>query len=254
MAIIQIEVDDPPELPTGMIETDGVPMESEWHRLAMSLLIETVSYRLHDRQDYFVGGNMFLYFNQEQVRTRDYRGPDFFFVWGRPVNPPRPYYAVWLEDGKYPDVIIELSSQSTAGEDLTIKKDIYEPTFRTHEYFVYDPAERKLSGWRLVSGNYDSIQPNDRGWLWCDELQLWLGPWHGEFQGKIATYLRFFDEAGQLVVTRGEGESQLRILETQRADTEHHAKEAALQKLRAAETELAKLKAQLAQGGKTGNP
>lgn len=248
MAIMQIEVEDPPQPPTGLMETDGVPMESDWHR--------------------FVGGNMFIYFNVEQIRTRDYRGPDFFFVWGRPLNPPRPYYAIWEEGGKYPDVIVELSSPSTAAEDVTVKKDIYEQTFRTHEYFVYNPDERTMVGWRWTSGGYETIEPNERGWLWSEELSVFLGVWQGEFQGKVGAYVRFFDTVGRLIETRGEAESRNKDFERQRADAERaakdaerEAKEVALkrfeverQRAEAAEAELAKLKAQVASGGKSSNP
>jgi len=74
-------------------------------------------------------------------------------------------------------VIIELLSQSTADEDLTVKKDIYEQTFRTPEYYCYDPETLTLSGWRLNHEHYQPIAPNDQGWLWCEQLKLWLGVW-----------------------------------------------------------------------------
>jgi Uma2 family endonuclease len=99
-----------PYPPTNLIETDGEPLESEWRRLAMNLLIDIVCFFLRDRDDYFVGGNMFIYYSARQAKTLEYRGPDFFFVWGRPRQPMRPYWAVWDEDGHYPNVIIELSS------------------------------------------------------------------------------------------------------------------------------------------------
>ena len=66
------------ELPT----EDGIPLETNWHRMQMNLLIESVHYHWREREDYFTGGNMFIYFSVEQVRNRDYRGPDFFVVKG----------------------------------------------------------------------------------------------------------------------------------------------------------------------------
>src|SRR5437016_3924489 len=69
-----------------LLETDGEPLESDWHRLEMNLLIDVVTVRQGDRQDYFVGGNMFIYFDEEQARHRNYRGPDFFFVNGGTNN------------------------------------------------------------------------------------------------------------------------------------------------------------------------
>jgi Uma2 family endonuclease len=219
--------------PTNLIEEDGVPLESDWHRLAMTLLIESVGIHLHGCDDYFVGGNMFIHFNAKQARDQDFRGPDFFFVWEASLNPPRPYWAVWEEGGRYPDIIIELSSPTTAKEDHCVKKTTYERIFKTSEYFIYDPDKKKLVGWRL-DGNrrYQGFEPNDKGWLWSNQLGLWLGLWKGKYQGKQATYLRFFDKDGKMIPSAQEQG----LAEKLRADTE---------KLRAdaAEAELARLKA-----------
>jgi Uma2 family endonuclease len=246
--------------PTDLPEEDGIPLESDWHRLEMTLLIELVVLHLAGREDYFVGGNMFIYFDARQARDRNFRGPDFFFVWDAPLNPPRRYWAIWDEGGKYPDVIIELSSPTTAAVDHGIKKTTYEKVFRTHDYFIYDPDERKLQGWRLShdgSGRYEEIEVNDKGWLWSERLGLWLGPWTGKYQGKDEVYLRFFDKAGNLIPTaqeRTEMERQHAEAEKQRAEAEkHHAEvekqraDAEKQRADTAETELARLKAQLKQ-------
>jgi Uma2 family endonuclease len=228
-----------PYPPTNLIETDGEPLESEWHCLAMNLLIDIVCFFLRDRDDYFVGGNMFIYYSARQAKTLEYRGPDFFFVWGRPRQPMRPYWAVWDEDGHYPNVIIELSSPTTVKVDRTTKKDIYEKKFRTPEYFIYDPTDRKLEGWRLVQQSYQSIQPNDRGWLWCEELGLWLGSCDSSYLGKDGYYLRFFTPDGQMVPATAEFERHRAEAERQRAET--------------AEAELAKLKAQVSEAKKNGD-
>src|SRR5947209_5684265 len=127
-----------------LIESDGVPLESPWHVGAISLLIELLTWYWRARDDFYVGGNMFLYFSEEQARNRDYRGPDFFFVDGINRFPSRPYWAVWQEGGRYPNVIIEFLSPTTAEEDRTTKKRLYERTFRTPEYFCYDPDTQRL--------------------------------------------------------------------------------------------------------------
>src|ERR1700677_4132923 len=139
---------------------------------------------LQGRQDYYAGGNMFIYYRSRTNKRIQFRGPDFFLVWGRPLKPMRRYWTVWKEDDHYPDVIIELGSPTTLKVDKGKKKSSYEKTFPTHEYFIYDPDKRKLFGWRLEDGRYQRIAPNEQGRLWCEELGLWLGLWHGEFQGK----------------------------------------------------------------------
>jgi Uma2 family endonuclease len=235
--------------PTDLLEEDGVPLESDWHRLAMTLLIELVGLHLKGREDYFVGGNMFIYFNAKQARDRDFRGPDFFFVWEVPLNPPRRYWAIWDEGGKYPDVIIELSSPSTADEDHGVKKRTYERVFHTNEYFIYDPAEQKLKGWRL-DGNqrYLEIPSNDKGCLSSEQLGLWLGTWNGKYQEKEEVYLRFFDKDGTLIPSAQERTEIAHLqaeAEKQRADAQKQRAEIEKQRADAAEAELARLKAQL---------
>jgi Uma2 family endonuclease len=192
-----------------LVEDDGVPLESSWHRLCMTLLIASVLHRQRDRSDFYVGGNMFIYFNVEQARSRDFRGPDFFVVQGgTTLQPNRGYWAVWHEGGRYPDVIIELLSRSTAELDRTVKKAVYEQTFRTSNYYCYDPATQTLEGWELVGGHYEPLKPNEQGRLWCSVLGLWVGPWQGEYQRQRDTWLRFFDNLGQVVLVDEEAQRQ----------------------------------------------
>lgn len=130
---------------------------------------------------------------------------------------------------RYPDAIIELLSPSTKKKDRGKKKEIYEKTFRTPEYFPYDPKTRQLDGLRLVRGKYRPVAPNERGWLWSKELHLWLGTWEGEYRGYRAVWLRFYDKDGRLVPTMAEKAEQEAEQEKQRAD----AAEAELKRLRA---------------------
>ena len=64
---------------------DGVPMETQRHRLQMDLLIETLQPWQTQRQDGYVGGNRFLYYSLAQVRNRKLMGPDVFAVVGCPI-------------------------------------------------------------------------------------------------------------------------------------------------------------------------
>jgi Uma2 family endonuclease len=208
-----------------LVETDGVPLESHWHVLQISLLIELLAHWFRDRDDYYAGGNMFIYFSEEQARNRDYRGPDFFYVDGVNRLPIRPYWAVWQEGGRYPDLIIELLSPSTAAEDRTTKKALYERTFRTAEYFCYDPQTAQLEGWRLgPRQRYRQIPANERGWMEVEQVGLWLGTWRGRYRGYEEVWLRFYDTDGRLVPLQSE---------------------AAEQRAEAAEAEVARLKARL---------
>ncbi len=219
------ESDDwtPPMPPTDLVFDDGEPLESNRHRIAMNVLIEGVHQAYEGRQDYFAGGNMFVYYSSEQARNRDFKGPDFFVALNVDGQRQRQGWVVWQEMGRYPDVILELMSPSTASQDLGAKKALYEGTFRTRDYFVYDPFDRKsLQGWHL-GGNlkYEAIAPDDRGWLWCETLGLYLGLWEGTILRETAIWARFFDAAGNIILLgdeKAEQERQRAEQETQRAD------------------------------------
>lgn len=189
------------EPPTDLIFDDGEPMESNRHRIAMNALIDSVLQAFSSRNDFFVGGNMFIYYSRTQARNRDFKGPDFFVVLNVDGRMDRQGWVVWDENGRYPDVIVELMSPSTAEADLGNKKDIYEQVFRTPDYFVFNPFDpNSLQGWHLDSHqNYQPITPNERGWLWCERLGLWLGTWEGTINRDTAIWLRFYDPNGNLI-------------------------------------------------------
>jgi hypothetical protein len=184
---------------------------------------------------------MFIYFSRQQIRRQDYRGPDFFLVKNVDGAIEREAWVIWEEGGRYPDLIIELLSASTAETDKIIKKDLYEQTFRTPEYYCYDPTGQELLGWRWRDGRYEEIRPNETGQLWSEVLQLWLGSWTGKFQETSGVWLRFFDEKGQVVPIRAEAEAARAERETARADQEAAARQAAEAELVQVRAELARL-------------
>jgi Uma2 family endonuclease len=234
------EVDLPAiELPA----EDGVPLESNWHRIQMNLLIDSTHYHWRDRRDYFAGGNMFIYFSSEQVRNRDYRGPDFFVVKGVAGEHDRDSWIVWEEKGRYPNLVIELASPSTIDIDLGSKKELYEQTFHTPEYYVFNPDGSQLFGWRLTASRYVELEPNNQGWLWSEEMGLWLGAWQGEVQRVAATWLRFYTNDGLPVSTLAEAEAW-------RVEAEAKARREAEARVKVLEARLQELEAKLGQSGK----
>ncbi|YAG15977.1 Putative restriction endonuclease domain-containing protein [Nostoc sp. DSM 114161] len=119
---------------------------------------------------------------------------------------PRKSWVIWQEDGKYPNIIVELFSSSTKTTDKGLKKQIYQDIFRTPEYFWFDPDNLEFVGFHLVDGNYQPIEPNPQGWLWSQQLDLYLGVQNNQ--------LRYFTAQGQLVPTPQELAKQ----EKQRAE------------------------------------
>ncbi len=214
---------------------DSIPLETPWHRAEVNLLIESLNYYWRDFSDYFVGGDMYLYYCRRQVRNRDYRGPSFFVVKDVDGTRERDTWVVWEEDGRYPDLIIELLSSKTAETDVAVKKLLYERTFRTPEYFCYNSVTQELSGWQLQNRFYEKIKPDKSGYLWSDVLLLSLGTWLGKFMEKQSVWLRFFDKEGQIIQIRVEAE-------TERAEKETAAREAAEIEVARLQEELKRLK------------
>ncbi len=103
------------------IESDEPEMESSLHYAQLALLVACLEWLWRDRADFFIGANLTIYFSRQQLKSRDFRGPDFFLV-KKTEKHPRKSWVVWEEDGKYPDLIIELLWESTAEIDKTLKK------------------------------------------------------------------------------------------------------------------------------------
>ena len=200
---------DPPTLPpSDLPDSDGAPMESPWHVGSGPLLKESYGAARGPMTDYYVGVNMFVYYSWQQVRNQDFKGPDVYFVDHVDGQKPRRYWAIWDEDGRYPDVVIELLSASTEREDISTKRRIYEQTFRLKEYFCIAPQVERILGWRLVNDAYEALTVDERGWMWSTSLSLWIGAWHGVYILEENTWPRFYREDGSLVLLRAEAERE----------------------------------------------
>jgi Uma2 family endonuclease len=237
-----------------LVYSDGEPMESQWHVWETRLLLDMSNQHFHDRNDCFFAANMFLYYSEEQARNRDFKGPDFFFAKRTHRLPLRLYWATWLENGRTPNVVIELCSPTTIANDYGEKKDVYEQSLRVFDYFCYDPTTDHLDGWRLKGERYEPLTPNEHGQLWSEELELWLGVWRGAvYESGEEAWLRFFDARGNLILTPAEeekrraDEQQLRADEAKRqADEAKRQADEAKQRALKAETELQQLRERLA--------
>ncbi|ERT07223.1 restriction endonuclease family protein [Lyngbya aestuarii BL J] len=225
---------------------DGEPMESQRHQFQMEILINTLQPWMASRSDGFVGGNMFVYYSLEQVRNKDFRGPDFFAVLGVPKKERRSW-VVW-EEGKAPDVVIELLSESTAELDKTEKKYIYQDRLRVSEYFWFDPFNPEdLAGFSLQQGVFQPIDFNPQNQLVSQALGLSLVRWFGEYQGIEATWLRWADLDGELFLLPQEIAEQ----EFQRAEQAHQRAEQEFQRAEQVESQLNQAARTLLQQGMT---
>jgi Uma2 family endonuclease len=105
----------------------------------------------------YASGNTFVYY-RDDAKERQSVAPDIFVVLDV-ENKERRYYNI-EEEGKAPDLIVELISTGTKLEDLGNKRVLY-ASLGVREYYVFDPIgeviKGQLRGFRLVDGEYVPI-------------------------------------------------------------------------------------------------
>lgn len=223
-ADLELTAADQVTLPPCDLDSDEPPLESYQHLQQLLLLLACLDWLWKDRHDYFAAGNLTVYYSTRKLKSEDFRGPDFFVVLNTEKRP-RKSWMVWEEEGKYPNLIVELLSDSTAKTDRGLKKQIYQDTFRTPDYFWFDPHSLEFSGFHLVDGQYQALAPTEQGWLWSEQLDLYLGIHQDR--------LRFFTPSGDLVLSpteSAEAEQQRANMERQRADAEQQRADAEQQR------------------------
>jgi Uma2 family endonuclease len=158
--------------------------ETDLHRNLMVQLIQTLETFYEAVSGVYVTGNLLMFY--ESGNKRRHLSPDVMVVKGVPQGE-RLNYLTW-EEGKAPDLVIELTSSSTRHEDVSRKFRIYQDTLRVQEYFLFDPfgdyLDPPLQGNRLTRGKYVRIRPV-RGRLPSKVMGL-----HLESRGKA---LRLYD-------------------------------------------------------------
>lgn len=234
----------PPAAPPGQDVLpceDGKPMDTPRHRVQMQILIDSLEDAWHHRDDFYVGGDMFVYFSELQLKGHDFRGPDVFVVLDT-VRKDRRSWVAWEEGGKLPDLVIELTSDSTARVDRGEKKRIYANVWRLPEYFIFDPHTGELEAYRLDADAraFVPIEPCANGDYPANVVGLRLGLRPGKFHLHEGQFLRWIDDAGQVLLTaseRAEAEHQRAETERRRAETERRRAEEAEAKLQALQKE-----------------
>ena len=163
---------------------DGRPMgETDLHRKVMYDLIETLT-AFYKGQQVYVSGNILLFYRPGNKRR--HVSPDVMVVKGLETKL-RKNYLLWQEELP-PNIVMEITSESTRDEDLEDKFEIYRDEVRVAEYFLFDPFNEylnpQLQGWRLKNGTYSPVETVE-GRLFSEQLGL-----HLQAEGP---FLRLFD-------------------------------------------------------------
>lgn len=133
---------------------DDEPLASQQHRD----VIDSVYYLLRDRlagPSLFVAAELRVYRNSQAVAAREYREPDLLVALGRP-DYQRLIYLL-SEEGRAPDFVLEVLSDSTKDQDAQEKRRWYRG-IGVREYVIADPTgqyagERRLQRWLLQEGD-----------------------------------------------------------------------------------------------------
>lgn len=200
------------ELPS----SDDTPVDNELQVLIPSLLSAVLALIWQDREDWFFGINMGVYYDLAKPAIV----PDGFLSLGveRFVGEQgRLCYVLWDEDGVVPSLVLEIVSKTYNAEYEQKKFDYAQ--MGVLYYIVYAPTRQRrrrqrLEVHRLVNGQY-VLQSGDI--IWMPEIGLGIGRERGTYQAFTREWLYWYDENGNRYKTPEEivKESQQQLEQSQ---------------------------------------
>ena len=217
--------------------SDGEPVaESSFQLIPLFYAFDALRRRYAGRKDVFVAADLLIYYREGSPAAV---APDVFVVIGAP-NHLRHSYQLWKEP-KGPDLVLEITSESTRDKDQGPKREIYRQ-LGVREYWQYDPTgdylKPPLQGLELVKGTYQRLPMDELadGTLRLESKVLGL-----EVREK-AEGLRFYDPATRSYLLSSTEEQEQRLRAEQELQLESAAR-------RRAEARIAELEALLRERG-----
>jgi len=199
-------------------ESDGQPMAENTKQFEWIVTIkENLDALLPNA---FVAGDLFWYPLEGNNRIR--QAPDVLVAFGRPKGH-RGSYRQWEEDNIAPQVVFEVLSPRNRVMEMLKKEQFYD-RYGVTEYYVYDPDDNELVGWRREAGQ----------WQWIDEVHGWISPLLGvRFELMAETLVMYRPDGSRFetfaeLIQRAEAERQAREAALAQAEQARQAKEAAL--------------------------
>jgi len=149
-------------------------------------------------------------------------------------------YTPYLQ-GDIPVVVMEFLSDAE-GTEYSSKRTYppgkwfyYEQILQVPNYIIFEPESGSLEVHRLDElGKYDLRISDENNRYWLDEIQLFIGVWQGRRENRDGYWLRWWDEAGNLLLWG----TELVVQEREAKEQEREAKETALQRLEELEQRL----------------
>jgi len=190
-------------------DSDGLPMsdntlQNDW----MFKIKGGLSTLFLNDPNVFVACDLLWYPVQGDQNKR--MGPDVMVVFGRPKGR-RGSYKQWEEGNLPPHVVFEVLAPGNRPGEMDRKFRFYEQ-YGVEEYYVYDPDDGSLEGWRRVGNHLEAI-PQMAGHV-SPRLGIRFDP------GEGPDNLRIFRPDGTLFLSFDEL-SEKSEAEERRADEEH---------------------------------
>ncbi len=211
---------------SNLITEDDTPVDNQFSEKEMRLLTESIHASWHPGFPFVAMANVGVYV----ALNRPAIVPDVLLTTHvEPLqdlmNKEHRAYFSWMFDGKVPDVVIEIVSNTKGGE-LDTKLRNYQHMGVTW-YAVFDPmhyiSEETLRVFALERSVYQLQDKQTLG-----ELGLALKLWEGEFEGVTHQWLRWSDPNGKILLTgqeraslesaRATKEARRAVAEARRAD------------------------------------
>ena len=176
---------------------------------------------------------------QTPGQQEGHRIPDLLIAFNvdRPLAIEQNGYSI-RDQGKPPDLVLEIASTSTADQDLVNKRRDY-AAFGIPEYWRFDPTggqryDTPVAGDHLVDGTYESVEIVE------------VGPEHFHGHSEVLNLepcwdngqLRWHDPAAQIHLLTFDEEREGRMVAEARANAESEARIAAEARVRELEAEL----------------
>lgn len=220
-------------------DTDGKPMAvSDNHRRVLTRILQLLEQFFRENPDVYVSGDLLMYYVQGDPRK--VVAPDALVSFGIGQKLRRTYL-VW-EEGKTPDFVMEMASETTYRNDLTEKMSLYADLGIT-DYFLCDIEglylPTPLMGFTLVDDVYVPIRASADGSVHSSVLGL-------DFHLHLDDVRLYNPTTQQWVLTPEEAAEARADQESARADQEALTRQQETARAEAAEAEAAALRAELA--------
>ena len=185
---------------TELPDSDDTPVDNEFQDLIPGLLRSILALLWKDRQDWFFGIDMGIYYSYTPRVRPTPIVPDGFLSIGVPRrrnNKGRLSYVLWEENNIVPLIVLEVVSQAYGGEYDT--KFVKYTQLGASYYVIYNPDYYKrdkhevLEVYRLVDGVYVRQLGEV---VWIPEINLAIGTGQGSYQGWEREWLYWYDDQG----------------------------------------------------------